>query len=310
MEAWEKRINQKSVPHVGQWQGNYPRYLGCRKFSSQVAPKLTLPHYRTLLMMHPIQWFLNKRINIKRVTSCALGLALIVTPAALASYEPGDQKPVPPDRRSDGGTTRGCSGGDMPLTVLASWNYVGRTISRHPTFAWFVPPDSASKSIQFTIYEWVPGGKPKEVRKMSLPSLPGIMKLSPFSDSELGLQPGKEYLWQVVIHCDPDNPSGDLVGEANIEVVGVPAVVQNKLNKAVNSVEKANIYAEAGLWYDALDEALKLAKASKLGEVGSTLLNELAKLEAPKTTPELSPKERDALEKRIENLKQIADSAR
>jgi hypothetical protein len=69
----------------------------------------------------------------------------------------------------------------MPLTVLASRNYVGRTISRHPTFAWFVPNDSASKPIKFTIYEWVPGGKPKEVRKMSLQSSPGIMKLSPFS---------------------------------------------------------------------------------------------------------------------------------
>ena len=199
----------------------------------------------------------------------------------------------------------------MPLTVLASRNYVGQTISQHPTFAWFVPRDSASKPMQFTIYEWVPGGKPKAVRQISsLQSSPGIMKLSPFSDSELGLQPGKEYLWQVVIHCDLGNPSGDLVSEATIEVVGMPAAVQSKLNTAVNSVEKANIYAEAGLWYNALDEALKLAQASKLGEVGSTLLNELVKSEAPKTTAELSPKQREAIAKRMENLKQIADSAR
>ncbi len=264
--------------------------------------------------MNSIQWFLNKRINIKLVTSCALSLAVVVASAALAAYAPGDQKPVPSDRRSDAGTTRGttrgCSGRGMPLTVLASRNYVGRTISRHPTFAWFVPGDSASKPMQFTIYEWVPGGNLKEVRKMSLQSSPGIMKLSPFSDNEQGLQPGKEYSWQVVIHCDPDNPSGDLVGEASIEVVAMPPAVQSKLNKAVNSDEKVNIYAEAGLWYNALDEALKLAQASKLGEVGSTLLNDLAEWEAPKTTSELSLKERDAIAKHIENLKQIADSAR
>jgi hypothetical protein len=261
-------------------------------------------------MMIPIHWFLNKRINIKLVTSCALSLALIVTPVALADYAPGDQKPVPSDRRSDGGTTRGCSGGGMPLTVLASRNYVGRTISRHPTFAWFVPPDSASKPMQFTIYEWVPGDKPKEVRKRFLQSSPGIMKLSPFSENEQGLQPGKEYSWQVVIRCDPDNPSGDLVGEASIEVVEMPPAVPSKLNKAVNSVEKANIYAQAGLWYSALDEALKLAQASKLGEVGSTLLNDLAQSEAPKNTAELPLQERDVIAKHIENLKQIADSAR
>lgn len=198
----------------------------------------------------------------------------------------------------------------MPLTVLASQNYVGRTISRHPTFAWFVPHDSASKAMQFTIYEWVPGGKPKEVHQMSLQSSPGIMKLSPFSDSELGLEPGKEYLWQVVIHCDSDNPSGDLVSGAIIEVVGMPAGVQSELNKAVNIDEKVNIYAKAGLWYNALAEALKLAEPSKLGVVASNLLNDCAQWEAPKNTQELSPKERDEIAKRIENLKQIADSAR
>jgi hypothetical protein len=261
-------------------------------------------------MINPIQWSLNKRINIKLATICVLSLLLIVTPAVLAGYVPGDRKPVPPERRSDGGTTRGCSGGGMPLTVLASVNYVGRTISRHPTFAWFVPGDSTSKPIKFTIYEWVPGAKPKQVHQISLQSSPGIMKLSPFSNSELELQQEKQYLWQVVINCDPDNPSGDLVSEANIEVVAMPAAVQSKLNKAVNSVEKANIYAEAGLWYNALDEALKLAQASKLGEMGSTLLKDLAQSEASKTTSELSPKERDARAKQIETLKQIADTAR
>ncbi|MBD2075642.1 DUF928 domain-containing protein [Phormidium sp. FACHB-592] len=235
---------------------------------------------------------------------------MIVAPAALAVYTPGTQKPVPPGRKSDGGTTRGCSGGGLPLTVLASRNYVGRTISRHPTFAWFVPRGSASKPMEFTIYESVPGGKPKEVRKLPLQSSPGIMKLSPFLQNEPGLQPGKEYFWQVVIHCDPDNPSGDLVSEASIEVVGMPAVVQSKLNKAINSVEKANIYAEAGLWYNALDEALKLAEASKLGVAGSTLLNDLAQSEAPETISELPLKQRDAIKKQIENLKQIANSTR
>ncbi len=90
----------------------------------------------------------------------------------------------------------------------------------------------------------------------------------------------------------------------------MPAAVQSKLNKAVNCAEKANIYAEAGLCCDALDEALKLAQASKLGEVGSTLLNDLAQSEALQTVPELPPEERDAIAKRLENLKQIADSAR
>lgn len=262
-------------------------------------------------MMISIEWFTKKSINIKLLASCTLSLALIANPAVLAVYQPGTQKPVPQDRRSDAGTTRGCSGEDTPLTVLASRNYVGRTISGHPTLAWFVPRDSASKPIEFTIYEWVPGGRPKEIRKIPLLSSPGVMKLSPFSENKPGLQPGKEYLWQVVIHCDPDNPSGDLVSDANLEVVKMPVnFVQSKLHKAINSGEKADIYAKAGLWYDALDAALELAQASKLGELGSILLNDLAKSEAIKNTSELPPKERDAIEKQVEDLQQIARIAR
>jgi len=258
-----------------------------------------------------IQCFLNKSINVKLAASCVLSLVLLVGPEVMAVYEPGTQKPVPTDRKLDGGTTRGCSGEGMPLTVLASRNYVGRTISRHPTFAWFVPNDSAAKPIEFTLYEWVPGGKPKEVYKRPLLSSPRVMKLSPFSGNEAGLQPGKEYFWQVITHCDPDNPSGDLVSEASFEVVAMPAtILQSKLTKALNSNDKANIYAEAGLWYNALEEALKLAQPSKLGELGSTLVNDLAKFEALKTTTELPPKERNATEKKIESLQQIARSAR
>ncbi len=254
--------------------------------------------------------FTNKSINIKLVVSCTLSLALMA-PAVKAVYEPGTQKPAPTGRRSGTGTTRGCSGEDMPLTVLASRRYVGRTISGHPTLAWFVPHGSASKPIEFTLYEWGLDGKAKKVRKMSLQSSPGVMKLSPFSANEPGLQPGKEYLWQVLIRCDPDNPSGNLVSEASIEVVKMPTnILQSKLNKAINGVEKANIYAQAGLWYDALGEALKLAQAPKLGELGSILLNDLAKSEALQTTSELPPTEPDAAEKQIETLQQIARSAR
>ncbi len=263
-------------------------------------------------MMILIQWLLNKRLNIKLATSFTLSLMLIIAPAVMADYEPSsDQKPVPEGRRSDGGTTRGCSGGDLPLTVLASRQYVGRTISPHPTLAWFVPRDSAAKPLEFKIYEWNYGDEPKEVFKKSLQSLPGVMKLSPFSENEIGLQPGKQYLWQVVIHCDSDSPSSNLASQASLEVIeNPPATVQSKLNKATNSREKANIYAKAGLWYNALDEALKLAPVSHLGELGSILLNDLAKLEAQQTTPELSLKEREATEKQIESLKQIARNVR
>lgn len=155
--------------------------------------------------------FSNHATNIKQVISYALCFSFVIAPIAEAAYKPGRQKPVPTGRRSDAGTTRGCSGGSLPLTVLASRNYLGQTTQQRPTFAWFVPADSASKSMRWAIYEWVPGSRPKVIRTLSMQSTAGVMKLSPFAENEPGLQPGKQYLWQVVIQCDPDNPSGDLV---------------------------------------------------------------------------------------------------
>jgi Domain of Unknown Function (DUF928) len=271
-----------------------------------------LPHTDMIL----IQRLLNKSISVKLAIRCTLSLGLMVAPSALAAYVPGAQNPVPKDRRSDAGTTRGCSGGDLPLTVLASRNYVGQTTSRQPTFAWFVPRDSASKPMRFVIYELVPNGNPNAIHTLSLQSSPGVMKLSPFSNT-LELQPGKEYLWQVVIQCDPDNPSGDLVSQTILKVVTMPASVQSTLKRTVSGAKRANIYAEAGLWYDALGEALTLAEASKLGTLGSALLNDLAQSEA--STPGLPPKEQNAISaernseataKQIVTLKQIAVSDR
>lgn len=237
------------------------------------------------MMMVPLQWFVNKRIDITLVTSCVLSVALVTTPVALAQYKPLNPSPAPVPVGGQGGRRGGgCDGGDMPLTVLASRKYVAQTVSRHPTFAWFVP-DSRPFDMEFTIAEMAPGGKKgKEVLSLSLQSSQGIMKLSPFSSDAPGLEVGKVYFWQVAILCNSDTSENAIVDGASIEVVEIPTTVQNNLNQAADSFDQVNIYGKAGLWYDALSEALKVAKASKLGEVGSSLLKDLAHWEAPEAT--------------------------
>lgn len=247
-------------------------------------------------MMLKLQ-FLNQNILLKVTMTCALSIGLIAT-SAHAAFNPGSQKPAPKTRRSDAGTTRGCSGGELPLTILASRNYIGRSTAQQPTFAWFVPQDSASKPMRFALYEWVSSGKPKALREVTLQSSSGVMKIS----ADVALQAGKTYLWQVIIQCDPDNPSGDLVSEGNVEIVAMPADVKSKLDRARNGAEKANIYAEAGLWYDAIAQALNLAETSKLGVLGSALVNDLAQAEASGVPM------KDA--KQGATLKQIAASVR
>lgn len=260
------------------------------------------------MTMASVQWLINKRISIPRVASYVLSLALVVTPAALASYvPPPDQKPPGSDTHTRSATTRGCNTEEMSLTLLAPRNHVGQTISQRPTFAWFFP-DSGSFEVKFAIYELVPGGNLKEIHTSSFQSSSGIMKLAPFSKDELGLEVGKDYFWQIVVFCEPGKPSIAFADRARIKVVEMPPALPSQLDKAATSAKKANIYAEAGLWYDALGEALNLAEASQLGELGSALLEDLARWEASQTPSELTREEQEKIEQHIEQLKQIANS--
>ena len=261
------------------------------------------------MIMASIQWLINKSINVPLVASYVLSLALVVTPTALASYvPPSDQKPVPPERKSDAGTTRGCNTQEeMSLTLLAPQNHVGQTISRRPTFAWFLR-GSSSFEVKFAIYELVPGGDLKEIHTKSFQSSSGIMKLASFSKDELGLEVGKDYFWRVIVYCEPGKPSIGFDEWASIKVVEMPPALPSQVDKAATSAEKANIYAKAGLWYDALGEALNLAQVSQLGELGSALIEDLARWEASQIPSELAPQEREKIEQHIEQLKQIVNS--
>lgn len=233
--------------------------------------------------MTQILWLLNKRIDSRLVTSCVLSLSMAVTPPALAEYKP------PPDQRPPSGYTTstgprgGCEGsGGTSLTVLAPQKHVGQTASVHPTFAWFVP-DSKPLPMEFALYKYGPDSRPKLAHKLELKSSPGIMKLS-FPKDKPALAVGQRYLWQVAILCDPNHPSSDLVAKAEIEVVEMPPTLKRALSTRMDRHEIIDLYAKAGLWYDALSEALETAENSRLGEVASTLLEDLAKLEEPEAT--------------------------
>lgn len=230
--------------------------------------------------MTKLQSLLKKCIDSRLVTSCVTTLLVAVTQVALAGYAPPPDQRPPSGQTTSSGTRGGCSASEgLPLTVLAPQQHVGQTASFHPTFAWFVP---ISMPMEFTLHKYGSDGKLKVVQRISLQSSPGIMKLS-LPEDEPGLVRGKRYFWQVAILCDRNHPSKDLVANAEIEVVEMPAL-KRQLSTPMNPLEIANLYARAGLWYDALREALGSVKDSRLSNAASTLLEDLAKLEEPEGT--------------------------
>lgn len=88
-------------------------------------------------------------------------------------------------------------------------------------------------------------------------------------------------------------------------VVELSSDIKSNLPKITNNSQKADFYAEQGLWYEALESALKLAPKGKLGETGSTLVQSLAQSEE-----QTGQSNKPELQQRIENLKAIANQAK
>ena len=231
--------------------------------------------------------YLQNFWNIKLLTGCLLCLSLGITNSAFAEYQkPPNTQDDAPDSRSTSisgirGSGEGCSGTETTsLTALAPYTHIGQTTSTHPTFAWFVP-DRQSYPVELQLSEYSPksaSGKGDTLFKVTLKSTPGIMSYS-LPKNQLGLLSGQKYVWQVAVLCNPNRPSEDLLVSAEIIVVDAPTSLQKQLTTVSDSPAKANLYAEVGLWYDALAEVVRAKDNSLAQKSIYELIEELTAIE-------------------------------
>lgn len=167
------------------------------------------------------------------------------------------------------------------LTALAPYSHRGQTVSSHPTFVWFVP-DSDNFPVDFQLHEYDEQGNRTLKYQVELDSTPGIMQLSLPLDKP-GLSVGKAYRWQVAILCDLNHPSKDIIVRAELDVVTPTPELEAALNAANNSMERANIYADFGLWYDAIATALSGMEGESSSALVVSFLSSLAQLEKANT---------------------------
>jgi hypothetical protein len=93
------------------------------------------------------------------------------------------------------------------------------------------------------------------------------------------LKPNVEYQWSIAIVPDPRQRANDIIASGFIQRVAPPQALTARLQRA-SPRELPYIYAEEGLWYDALDavsvlidsaprdKALRTQRAALLGQVG------------------------------------------
>jgi Domain of Unknown Function (DUF928) len=215
--------------------------------------------------------------NCKLVLSLTLVLLLLVAPSALAiKYRP-TRPSAPKGNTTITGVRGGCDAkAKVDLAALAPIGHIGQTISTRPTIAWFIP-DTTPRPLIFRLYRYSADQQWQLVgNAMQLPqSTPGIMQLTLPQELEVG----PVYGWQVVVDCVPGYPSARLVAEAQIQVVNAPADLKAKLANARSALARAELYANAGLWYDALAETLSSSRSLQGQETQRSLLSSAIEVE-------------------------------
>ncbi|MGK7900832.1 MAG: DUF928 domain-containing protein [Hormoscilla sp.] len=219
------------------------------------------------------QFIKNLTPNGRKIAAIAVGLASTVTCLTLAwptlSLAESGLPAVDgmPGRREGGGTRSICVGGEQRMTALIPMTNLGKTISLYPTFFVYIPPNTAQgaeiglmdeqgKQIYSTIIEQnIDSG----VVGFKLP-----VELPP-------LEMGKNYQWYFQFICDDE--LGAFV-EGWVQRVEVSDRLIRQLQQA-DSRQRAEIYMQEGLWYEALKT---LAELRRLHPDDSTLEAQWEKL--------------------------------
>jgi hypothetical protein len=179
------------------------------------------------------------------------------TPAPTSNtirYKP----PVLPGPVRTAGTGSRTAGCDMDknavLLPLVPDRHVGQTVYGRPPLLWYV---AGARSVEVALVE--PGvAKPIFEQAVQI-QRPGIVQVN-FPENALALVPGKEYRWSISVVCNPKRRTQDVAyTQAYIKRLPLAPELQQRITAAATDQERGRIYAEAGLWYDAL---ATLAKAN------------------------------------------------
>lgn len=207
----------------------------------------------------------NRRVAVHLLLSVLLlggGLAPI---AQAQEYVPPDRGA--PGRREGGGTRGNCLRGNPPLIALVPVTNFGTTLKAQPTFYWHVPTTTTPLA-EFVLLD----ADDNEVYRTTfdLNGNSGIIELALEDQADAPtLEVGQDYHWYFSLICDPGDRSGDIFAEGWIQRIAAPASLTSRL-AATPENDRATVYAEAGIWYDALSSLAALRQTQPRNPTIST----------------------------------------
>jgi hypothetical protein len=175
-----------------------------------------------------------------------------------------------------GGGSRGGNNDGLSVQVLVP-DQVALTTQAQPSLYWY--QSKPAKTLCEVSVTEPKNPKPLLLLKSGSPTPAGIhaIRLTKFKTIEL--KPNVLYRWSIAVVVDPANRSLDIVANGVIKRIEPSADLAAKL-AAASEADKPGIYAENGIWYDALqavsdqidkapkDDALLQERASLLKQVG------------------------------------------
>jgi len=159
-----------------------------------------------------------------------------------------------PERTADGGT-RGCF---QPIVSLDPGAAMPLTVSQQPTFFWHVPA-GASQQLRFVLVDAADEENVVYETYMQTPSEDSIVSLTlPATKS---LEVGKTYHWYMVAVCDASNPRDGVAIDGWVERIEPSESLAATL-KASGDRQHPNVYAEAGIWHEAISNFVAQRQAN------------------------------------------------
>ena len=143
---------------------------------------------------------------------------------------------------------------DLPILQVLAPQHTGLTLSGQPSFFWYInrlPPEGTA--LAFTIVDDT-RIEPLLEAPLESPGRPGIHRID-LADFGVQLRQGVEYEWSIVLVVDPEQRSRDIVSVGWVDRVEAPP----RLGEA--GPPSVHVYAEHGLWYEALAAALDEVEA-------------------------------------------------
>ena len=198
--------------------------------------------------------------HLKSMVWSSIVVFLLSMPLPLFAADATVPVYIPPSRGAPGGRigggTRG-GGNIFVLSVLAP-DHSGFTTSEQPSLYWFISKPT-SLPVEVTLMD-PQGVKPILETQLPSPTEAGIQRVR-LADYNIHLAPGAAYRWFVAVVPDADRRSKDILAGGAIERVDLQDDVKAKLAKASDK-EVPFVYAQAGLWYDALNSISDLIDAA------------------------------------------------